>query len=67
MQAVEGWGANHAVCVGYAQPPYLFVMGCSGGPNEHVYRGLGGAYYGEPYIQNAGGSNNLVNGVAWQP
>jgi hypothetical protein len=61
--ALEGWGANHAVCVGYWNG-FIYSGTCSGGPNQKTYWAISG--HGKPGIYNAGGSANLVNGVAWQ-
>lgn len=64
--ALEGWGANHAVCVSFIEFGLESISKCSTGPGAVVYWNVG-LRYAAPVIRNAGGTNNLVNGVAWKP
>jgi len=63
--ALEGWGANHSVCVFYYTFGGTLHNGtCSGGPGQHTY--WPASDYGKPGITNNAWGTNLVNGVAWQ-
>jgi hypothetical protein len=64
LYAVEGSGDQHSVCVGVSQGGNVT---CSSGPGAGTYNALGVTASFIPWINNQGGSANLVHGTAYQP
>lgn len=64
LYAVYGWGDQHAVCVGTSANTNV---ACSGGAGQGAYAPVGFTAFLTPWIQNRGGGNNTLHGVAYQP
>lgn len=63
--ALEGWGADHSVCVAYRSGGSYFKGTCSaGGGSQITYWPV--STKAEPAIENNAAGSNLVTGVAWQ-
>jgi hypothetical protein len=62
LWGVQGWGEQHSVCVGTSA--YVNTA-CSSGGGHYAYAPQPTQYV-YPWIQNQGGGNNLVQGIAFQ-
>jgi hypothetical protein len=58
----RGMGAQHSVCV-WHQP--FGPIRCSSGPGAWVFNGLGGNYWGIPYIQDNAPGATVAYGEAF--